>query len=54
MYMIGGLKGVKTYIKLSLCFILVCIIYIGIIPKNEQKTTENMVKEEEKFYPWKL
>lgn len=41
----------KTYIKLSLCFILVCIIYIGIIPKNEQKTTENVVKEEEKNLP---
>lgn len=41
----------KTYIKLSLCFILVCIIYIGIVPKNEQKTTENVVKEEEKILP---
>ena len=27
------------------------IIYIGIISKTEQKTTENAVKEEEKFLP---
>ena len=41
----------KIYIKISLCFVLICMIYIRIIPQNEQKTTENVVKEEKKILP---
>lgn len=43
----------KNYIKLSLCFILICMIYIRIIPQNEQKTVENLVKQEDKILPSK-
>ena len=41
----------KFYIKLSLCFVLICMIYIRIIPQNEQKTTEILVKQEETVLP---
>lgn len=41
----------KSYIKLSLCFVLICMIYIRIIPQNEQKTTEILVKQEETVLP---
>lgn len=41
----------KSYIKLSLCFVLICMIYIRIIPQNEQKTTEILVKQEEIVLP---
>ena len=51
MYIIGGLKDVKSYIKLSLCFVLICMIYIRIIPQNEQKTTEILVKQKETVLP---
>lgn len=38
----------EKYIKLSLCFILVCLIYIYIMPKNEQKVIKNEPKPSEK------
>lgn len=43
----------ENYRKLSLCFILICVIFIKFYPQNEVKTVKSDIKKEEIILPSK-